>query len=178
MHEVNVGPPQPHQLTDTHTTAEQEGPDGIGSVSLHERQEPARVLGRPVLGNLALGLRTGYKAHWIHCHDPTGQSQLERPGERGPSQSDGVGSKGLAVLHSPALDQASLPGQQDLGRDVADLTGPEKRADVEVGVAAVVESRLGGQPSVRVQPVQVQVQQAIDAEARAETYQPLVDLAQ
>jgi len=59
-----------------------------------------------------------------------------------------------------------LPRDNSFRGQVADLLAAEQRADVVLRIVPIVEASLGGQSFVRVQPIQVEVQQLVDRDHR------------
>ena len=114
---------------------------------------------------------------------------MKAPESGGSDPIHGVGRQrlpgpGLAVLAllplgAPLLEEFALPGQDHLGRDVADPTIADVGPDVVVRVLAVVEAGLEGEVLVGVDPVEVEIEKLVDLEAgRRRSELAPVDLGQ
>ncbi len=163
--EVDVRPAQGDQLADAQTGSEQEGPQRVLTVALHEAEERARLLRRPVPGDGAPGRRPRRADQGVDGNNARGDGQLEGAGDRCSSKADGVGGERLAGLGAAGLGQRALPGEHNLGVDVSCPAVTEDRAHVDVGVLAVVEAGLCRQPAIGVDPVEVQVEQLVARQA-------------
>ena len=119
----------------------------------------AGLLGRPVLRHRAACLRLGGLGDRVRRHDAGRERLCERAGERRASEADRARRERPAPGRAPLVHEAPLPGEHALGGDVADLALLDEAPDAGAGEDPAVVAGLRRQPLVRVETVEVEVEE-------------------